>query len=35
MSLKNVEGGVELLAQIPYIPVTVSEKLVSKFGELA
>jgi signal transduction histidine kinase len=35
MSLKNVDGGVELLAQIPYIPVTVSEKLVSKFGELA
>ena len=35
MSLKNVEGGVELLAQIPYTPVTVSEKLVGKFGELA
>lgn len=35
MSLKNVDGGVELLAQIPYTPVTVSEKLVGKFGELA
>ena len=35
MSLKNVDGGVELLAQIPYTPMTVSEKLVGKFSELA